>query len=264
MKFENTLLGRPNTLKTQRNIFKNWVLPYKDQLIKHPDATLSSMVKDMSEKGMKPGTIRAAISLATRFVEHELGTRPNSKAILRFLSNSVNQTEPKCWTREEAKKALEVCKSEYPEMYLPLLLTLHTGIRKGELCGLTWEDVDWLKGTLKIARSYDGPTKSGKSRIIPISRPLANYFERCYIIGQDNCPIFEGGDLNYHLKKICRLARVKVISWHGLRHTFGTLALEDGVSPRLVQFLLGHSTLSTTLNIYWNLTKEEVDFKFLP
>jgi integrase len=173
-------------------------------------------------------------------------------------------TPIKVWTKEEASRALEVCKNELPELYLPLLLTLHLGLRKGEAIGLKWSDVDIVTGTIKVQRSYDGPTKNGRPRKLKLSRKLALELEKYYVIGEDNFHIFERCELNYHLRKLCKLAEVPKISWHQLRHYFASSALEAGVSPRLVQEVLGHTQLSTTINLYWSLFDTKIDLDFLP
>jgi site-specific recombinase XerD len=52
-------------------------------------------------------------------------------------------------------------------------------------------------------------------------------------------------------------------TWHSLRHSFATLALEAGRSPKLVSLCLGHTKLSTTLDCYWSASREKLDTSFL-
>jgi integrase len=62
-----------------------------------------------------------------------------------------------------------------------------------------------------------------------------------------------------------KLRELGDISFHSLRHTFATLALEAGTSPKLVQQALGHKSLQTTLDTYWNAVQDGMtDFGFLP
>lgn len=261
MTFEESLIGRPNTIKTQVSLYRNWIKPYSNV---SDDKLLHHLVRTWQKKDLKPSTMKIALGVAIKYLEFKTGNKPNAKNLVKIIGNMSMPSEVKCWNREEAEKALKFCKEELPEMYLPLLVTLHTGIRKGELCGLKWEDIDWINGRIKIKRSYDGPTKNGKPRTIPISNKLAFLLEKYYNVGDEKKPLFEGGDLNYHLHKICRLAGVKKISWHQIRHTFSSLALESGVSPRLVAELLGHSSVSITLSMYWSLIDDKIDLGFLP
>jgi integrase len=151
-----------------------------------------------------------------------------------------------------------------------MVVTLHTGMRRGELFGLKWEDIDFAKKKINIVRSYDGPTKSGKPRSVPMSDSAADVLTSCYNGQDDDEHCFNRCDPNPRLKKLqvyvygtLELKR-KTISWHGLRHTFATLALEAGRSPKLVSEMLGHSKVSTTLDLYWNKSGEDLDLGFLP
>jgi site-specific recombinase XerD len=71
-------------------------------------------------------------------------------------------------------------------------------------------------------------------------------------------------DPNPLLKEACKRAGIRGdITFHTLRHTFATLALESGASPKLVQLTMGHAKLSTTLDLYWNVCGEKLDMSFL-
>jgi integrase len=76
--------------------------------------------------------------------------------------------------------------------------------------------------------------------------------------------IFEQMNPNPRLRRLLRAANLPTLRFHDLRHTFATMALESGVSPRQVASWLGHSSVNTTLSIYWNLTKDEASVDFLP
>lgn len=255
--FEASLIGRPNTLKTQISLYRNWVKPY--------DCTnLERLVRTWQQEDMKPSTMKVALGVASKYVEFETGNKPATRDLVRKVTSLSMPSEIKCWNKDQAYEALCTSQDHYPELYLPLLLTLHTGIRIGEMRGLKWGDVDWIGGRIRIQRSDDGPTKTGKPRTVPLSDTLALRLEKYYIVGVDNKRICDAMDFNYHLKKVCKLAEIPTISWHGLRHTFATIALEAGTSPRQVQACLGHASLSTTLDLYWQLTGEKIDLGFLP
>jgi integrase len=144
--------------------------------------------------------------------------------------------------------------------YPVLLLGLHAGLRRGEVYGLEGADIDYSKSRIRVSRSYDGPTKSGKSRHVPLSMELSQTLA--------NMPagrMFKVSDPNPRLRRLCKSAGLPRIHFHTLRHTYATLALEAGTSPRLVQNFLGHASLTTTLNVYWSvLDPEHADLSFLP
>lgn len=170
--------------------------------------------------------------------------------------------------------------------FLPVFLALTTGIRRGELLALLWEDIDFRQGRLKICRSLSlgrqgraiiAECKTEKSkRIIPlpveISRELklhkAKQIKQKLKMGsffQDNGLVFCKKDGNsfttaaFHknFKNMLNQAGLSnKIRFHDLRHTYATLLLEAGENPKVIQELLGHANISTTLDIYSHVSSQ--------
>jgi integrase len=166
----------------------------------------------------------------------------------------------------QSKRLMNVCRAKDSDFYPILLLGLHAGLRRGEIFGLSCGDVDPLKGRVRVAHSYDGPTKNGKTRFIPMSKDLANIMiaARDLAFRDSKELIFEKMDPNPRLRRILRAAKLPDMHFHNLRHTFATLALEAGTSPKQVQVWLGHSSVATTLSIYWNIIDQTSNVDFLP
>jgi len=142
---------------------------------------------------------------------------------------------------------------------------MHAGLRRGEIFGLQYGDINALKNRITVQRSYAGPTKNGKTRHVPMSERLTKALERKdYLTKPPGEAIFSVFDPNYDLKIVTRHLGIRDITVHDLRHTFATLALESGVSPRMVQQWLGHSSLTTTLNIYWSCLPSDSRMEFCP
>jgi integrase len=76
--------------------------------------------------------------------------------------------------------------------------------------------------------------------------------------------VFEHQNPNPRLRRLLSLAKLPLVRFHDLRHSFATMALENGVSPRVVAEWLGHSSVQTTLSIYWNMTDNDTPLTFLP
>jgi integrase len=131
--------------------------------------------------------------------------------------------------------------------------------------------VDMLRNQLLVSRSYDGPTKSGKSRVIPISSALEKVLlAKTFGKGYNRLGSKRSGNIvpsnfdpNPPLKRACREAGIRNITFHSLRLTFATLALEAGRSPVLVSKVLGHARTSTTIDLYWASSGEKLDLGFL-
>lgn len=138
-----------------------------------------------------------------------------------------------------------------------ILFLLRTGTRFGEAAALRWEDLELTvrEPVVHVRRGVDrgvvGPTKTGRARDVPLTPDLVAALrdfqhERPYVFSR-----FDGGFLRpdsngKQLDIICRRAGLRHISWHALRHTFATELTAKGVPIRVVQELLGHTTIAMT------------------
>lgn len=158
---------------------------------------------------------------------------------------------------------------------LGILLCFYTGIRIGELCALKWGDIDFETGTMSIVRTvsrvktFQQPTtkstlligrpKSRKSiRKIPLPSflltlliNLKKYVENedSYLLSGTKTPL-EPRTYQKLYQKMLASAGVKYRKFHAIRHTFATRALELGVDIKTLSEILGHASVSITLNIY--------------
>lgn len=163
-------------------------------------------------------------------------------------------------------------------------LALYTGMRRGELLALRWQDVDLERGQLAIRRTLtrgaDGlvfgepKTKAGR-RSIAIPAPIvailkthrARQAERRLQIGpawHDDGLVFDRGDgtvlhpnvVTHSFPRLARRLGLPGIRFHDLRHTAATLMLANGEHPKIVQERLGHADISMTLGRYSHVTQD--------
>lgn len=255
--------GRPNTLRVKRSLINNWVIPYLKQ-----DGSNLDQAVGVWENELEPNSVKSVLYAAKGWVKEHTGIILDIKEHIKRVGRSAQQEEVVALNKEEIVRLTRTCEASDPELYLPVMIALHTGLRRGEVWGLRWEDVDLRKGQVKVSRSYSGPTKSGKSRIVPISKKLneillAQKKNKSYNSIESKKIINKEFDPNPRLRAVCRLANIREIHFHAIRHSFATLALESGASPRLVSKQLGHASTSTTLNLYWSCTKEFLGTEFL-
>ena len=120
-----------------------------------------------------------------------------------------------------------------------------------------WEDVDLVKGQLRVVRSatggHIGTPKSGRNRVIPLSRDLVRVLrEHRHLKGELVFCAPDGRMLNKNMvrrpiARACRLAGLRNIGWHKLRHTFASHLVMRGAQMKTVQELLGHATMEMTM-----------------
>ena len=151
---------------------------------------------------------------------------------------------------------------------------LMTGMRRGEICGLRWEDFDEAAGTLHVRRSarYEhgqpiiGETKTNEgNRKMILPRGLTELLAECkksslteWIFPnplKPECPMNPQSAYR-RLKKLLGDANLPDITFHELRHTFATQAASNGIDPRTLASILGHTKASFTLDTYTHITTD--------
>ena len=183
--------------------------------------------------------------------------------------------EQRVWTAAEARQFLDALADD--RLVALWTLALHTGMRRGELAGLRWSDVDLDAGTLTVAQqrtsaNYEEVIAAPKAKshrqlllapatVVALRDHLRRQREERLRLGPawtDSGYLFvDEAGVEYHPQRFTKLfaeavekAGVPKIRLHDTRHTMATLALEAGVHPKVVQEQLGHSAIAVTLDTY--------------
>ena len=148
--------------------------------------------------------------------------------------------------RDEYDRLLSVCQLT-PGLYEIVLTALETGMRKGELMSLTWDDVDLERGEITLKQ-----TKNNKLRTIPISDTLCPLLEELsskrlssLVFTRPDGTLY--GDPYARFQIACKRACIEDFRFHDLRHTFASYLVMGGVDIRTVQELIGHRTITMTM-----------------
>lgn len=169
-------------------------------------------------------------------------------------------------TKEEVEALLRaVTDPEFACVDYPLTLVAVTcGLRQGELIALRWRDVDWTAGVIRVRRNYvrgewGTPKSRRSSRAVPMIERTAGALDllsqRSRYTADDDLvfghpqlgSVLDASKLRKRFKVALRIAGVREVRFHDLRHTFGTQAAASGVPLRTLQEWMGHRDYKTTL-----------------
>ncbi|WP_314160301.1 site-specific integrase [uncultured Gemella sp.] len=202
----------------------------------------------------------------------------------------TSDDKDKYYSKEELKQFLELVESEQDiKLTAMFRLLAYTGIRKGELQALNWDDIDFTNNMITVNKTLalntekkvvvQTPKSKSSIRSISIDEQTANILkrwklkqrERFLMIGtriKKHQPCFTEevtnsylylNFMNANLKRICKKNEFKLIKVHGFRHTHCSLLFESGFTIQEVQDRLGHSDLKTTMSIYAHVTEKHRD-----
>lgn len=206
----------------------------------------------------------------------------NNNMLIKNVADGVvmptiikNEKQP--LTDYEKEIVIDIAQTHRGGAYMMTLL--YTGIRRGEITALTWNDIDFEKNTITINKAvafkngqpYIKATKNYTSRIIPILEPLKPYLLRHKELSKTLIafPMQNGNMMSktaidrliesylYHCnlkyKELNKIAKDLHITLHQFRHTYATMLYYAGVDLKTAQYLLGHKTLQMTLEVYTHL-----------
>jgi integrase len=192
--------------------------------------------------------------------------RKNPVADITYASKK-EKTIRHVYTKEQADKLIEYAKTQ--KWGAMIVIMLNTGVRRGELLGLKWLDIDYDRKSVFVKRSitpdteepHDGDVKSKTSyREIPVSDNFLDYLKTLphktdYIIpgktkyGYFSIDAFEQR-YKIFMEQACAKLKIPYLVPHELRHTFGTVLREEGVDIYTISHVMGHSNVAVTDKIY--------------
>ena len=179
------------------------------------------------------------------------------------------------------RKILNHIQSHFTFMGLGIYISLSTGLRIGEICALKWSDINVTDGILTVNRTIERiyiiegekkhtelvintPKTKNSCREIPMNKELLGMLKPLkkvvnddyYILTNDERPTEPRTYRNYY-KRLMEKLHIPKLKYHGLRHSFATRCIEVGCDYKTVSVLLGHSNISTTLNLYVHPNMEQ-------
>jgi len=281
---------RPNTQRSYGEMIRLWVIPRIGaiKLAHLTGAHLRALQGELLSSGRidgKGGLAGQSVLKCHRVLKHAFkdavrwGLVPRNPVEL-IDPPRAEQREMTAWSAEQARRFLDGIATD--RLFAMWVLFVTTGMRRGEVAGLAWDDLDFGRGVLTVRRAVVSagngthvaePKTRRSRRSVPLD-PVAldalrahrrdQLAERLRLgeIWTDSGRIFCGltgeplhpDTISKEFVKIVRRSDVPRIRLHDLRHTSATVAMEAGVHPKIVSERLGHSTISITLDLYSHAT----------
>lgn len=236
------------------------------------EAEVQAFVNRLLGAGMGQKTVRdilMVLQMVLRFAAKYYGWEQKPMDIRYPTLRSCNSLQ--VLSLPQQRRLMQFIEQNPSSCNLGIALCLNTGMRIGEICALTWGDVDLKAGlvhvTKTIQRIYlgrhrtevilDSPKTVNSCRDIPISasmvallRPLKKCAKpRHYVLTNQEKPT-EPATYRAYFKRLLKQLGLPAIRFHGLRHSFATRCIECNCDYKTVSALLGHANINTTLNLY--------------
>ena len=231
----------------------------------------------LSQKSVKD--ILIVLKMVLRFgVKYNLIT--HRQIDIRFPTEREKQ-EVEVLSKANQRKIMEFVKSNFTFPNLGIYICLSAGLRIGEVCALTWDDIDAEQGVIYVTKTIqriylvgeiekrteviiDTPKSKNSIREIPMTRDLLRLVKPLkkvvngsfYVLTNSAAPTEPRTYRNYY-KRLMKQLDIPALKFHGLRHSFATRCIESNCDYKTVSVLLGHSNISTTLNLYVHPNMEQ-------
>lgn len=267
------------TRYTNQGHIKNHIIPSigRFPLQKITVNHIENFILDLQKKDISDATVRKIFNLVHTCFKTAHRKEIIAKNPFDLLDNGskpkISKPKVDYWTKEEVK--LFFSKLDHRHRIM-LILAIYTGMRRGEILALRWQDVDFENNQLRVYRSsrpMQGITKSVKTesgyRTITVSSFVNaelkrhcemiqsekelfgdDYQDNDLIVCQPNGKQLTLGNFTRFWKTLIKNTGMRYIRFHDLRHTCASLLLSTGVHPKVVQEMLGHSSIRVTLDKY--------------
>lgn len=264
-----------STFSAYELILENHLLPAFAQNDRLTEDDVQAFVLQKLQGGLKQNTVKdmlVVLKMIQRFGVKN-GLLDHQEWNIKFPTERVKQ-KPAVFSIAHQRALMLHIKKNLTNRNLGILLCLNTGMRIGEVCALRWSDIDLCMGTIRVTRTLERiyliegnhrrtqliintPKTKNSDREIPISTDLLKTIrpmkketnDNHYLLTNSAKPI-EPRIYRKYFKRLLQQLGLPIMKFHGLRHSFATRCIESLCDYKTVSVLLGHASISTTLNLY--------------
>ena len=274
-----------STARIYRSILDNNIYPYLGNLeiqSVHP-LDIQRFYTVLRKKGYADGHILLVHKTLHMIFQAAIQKKWIRTNIIELVSLRDRKTyQPTIYDESELRKLLSVIKDSLIET--PVILALYTGMRKGEVLGLQWSDIDFEGKMIHVSRVLKkegnkvilGTLKTESSnRILTVSGALLAYLAKCrekqteavqndpqkvmltgYVCCNSKGKPFHPNTISSQFRNMLNQNDLRPIRFHDLRHMHATMLLKMGVPVKVVSARLGHTKIQTTMDIYVHADRE--------
>ena len=273
---------KQSTMAAYVLILENHVLPYFGDGDSLHEQEVQAFVLQKLERGLSAKTVKDILIVLKMVMK--FGVKNEWMAYyewdIKYPTTSTSK-ELEVLSVANHRKILNYIQSHFTFTGLGIYISLSTGLRIGEICALKWSDINVTDGTITVSRTIERiyiiegekkhteliintPKTKNSCREIPMSKELLTMIKPLkkvvnddfYVLTNDERPTEPRTYRNYYNGLMTKLDIPK-LKYHGLRHSFATRCIEAGCDYKTVSVLLGHSNISTTLNLYVHPNMEQ-------
>ncbi|WP_192351114.1 site-specific integrase [Algoriphagus sp. Y33] len=263
-------------------LIENHILPAFEDKTGLNESDVQSFVFQKLDQGLSQKTVKDILIVLKMILK--FGTKnqwlENTPLDIRFPTEREKQ-HLEVLSKTQQKKIMNYVQEHFTFRNLGIYICLSTGLRIGELCALTWEDIDTDHGVIQVGKTIqriyiiendirktelilDSPKTKNSIREIPMSRDLLRLLKPIkkivnpvfFVLTNDQKPT-EPRTYRSYYQKFMKELDMPELKFHGLRHSFATRCIESKCDYKTVSVLLGHSNISTTLNLYVHPNMEQ-------
>lgn len=236
--------------------------------------TIEQYFKKLIESGLKPSTVAKHKTVLQQIFKYALELRMiQHSPVPKLKVKGQAEINHETWSASEIRQFLAHIYGE--SLFTPVLIAATTGMRLGEVIALKWKDIDIDKGLLTVRKSKDidntlkNPKNKASRRLIHLMPEVLDMLKKHknqqkknrmqygseYKVSDFICTLDNGKPLTANYVSVMFKRKIEQynfthIRFHDLRHSFATISLSNGVHAKVVQEILGHSTIRTTLDTY--------------
>lgn len=262
-------------IKWVKTYFKNTLL--KDVTREKYQNFLNWYGKDRATASVRKVHIYASSCLDEAFNQGHIPRNPAWKISVKGNIPAKKDSEKFLNYKDTQKLLKEVYKMKEDHARCMILIALATGKRFSEVLALNWDDIDFKKETIDVNKTFDyrnthdfAPTKSEASvRTVSIDKETVKYLKEFKMSNDikygnnlflektiDGYRHISNKKVNKELKRACKAAKVKEMTFHSLRHTHCSLLIYSGANIKYISQRLGHSSTDITYKIYGHIIAE--------